>query len=205
MSTQYIYLLKEREFIKTCENIYKIGKTTQINDKRFRQYPKGSMLLFQSICSDCSDIQKNIMDTFSNKFKQRKDIGSEYFEGNCNNMIIELADIIKSDCDKSTYFIGKIEKGTKYVEELSKELVEYVVSILKSEYDFFTKEEYSKMPKLDKCKYRINRTEIYNFWSYNNPKIELNKKQLYKILSDNFTVIKTNSIQNAVLAKKKSS
>lgn len=35
-STQYIYLLQEREFIKTNENIYKIGKTKQENCKRFK-------------------------------------------------------------------------------------------------------------------------------------------------------------------------
>ena len=27
MNVEYIYLLKEREFIKTNENIYKVGKT----------------------------------------------------------------------------------------------------------------------------------------------------------------------------------
>ena len=45
MDTQYIYLLQEREFIKTKEPIYKIGKTKQVNNKRFGQYPKGSVLL----------------------------------------------------------------------------------------------------------------------------------------------------------------
>jgi len=31
--TEYIYLLQTREFIKTNENIYKIGKTKQENLK----------------------------------------------------------------------------------------------------------------------------------------------------------------------------
>jgi hypothetical protein len=35
-----IYLLQEREFIKTKENILKVGMTTKLNHKRFNQYPK---------------------------------------------------------------------------------------------------------------------------------------------------------------------
>ena len=37
---EYIYLLHEREFIKTNENIYKIGKSKQENTKRISSYPK---------------------------------------------------------------------------------------------------------------------------------------------------------------------
>ena len=50
MIINYIYLLQEREFIKTKEHIYKVGMTKQENHERFNQYPKGSILLFQMIC-----------------------------------------------------------------------------------------------------------------------------------------------------------
>ena len=43
------YLLQEREFVKTKENIYKVGMTQKENYERFNQYPKGSVLLFQMI------------------------------------------------------------------------------------------------------------------------------------------------------------
>ena len=46
----YIYLLKEREFVKTEENIYKVGRTERENLTRFNQYPNGSVLLLQMIC-----------------------------------------------------------------------------------------------------------------------------------------------------------
>lgn len=39
MTTNYIYLLQEREFIKTNENVYKVGMTKKENHKRFNQYP----------------------------------------------------------------------------------------------------------------------------------------------------------------------
>ena len=58
MVTNYIYLLQEREFIKTKENVYKIGRTKKENYKRFHQYPKGSVLLFQMICNNCENIDK---------------------------------------------------------------------------------------------------------------------------------------------------
>ena len=35
MCLNYIYLLKEREFIKTKEDIYKIGMTKKPNHERF--------------------------------------------------------------------------------------------------------------------------------------------------------------------------
>ena len=85
--TNYIYLLQEREFVKTNENIYKVGMTKKENYERFNQYPKGSILLFQMICNDCNNIEKCVLKIFREKFKQRKDIGNEYFEGDYRVMI----------------------------------------------------------------------------------------------------------------------
>lgn len=83
----YIYLIKEREFIKTCENVYKIGKTTQETLGRYKQYPKGSELLIHIKCHDCHLIEKQLISLFKTKYKQRKDVGREYFEGDHINMI----------------------------------------------------------------------------------------------------------------------
>jgi T5orf172 domain len=105
MTTNYIYLLQEREFIKTKENVYKIGRTKQENHKRFQQYPKSSILLFQMICDDCNNIEKRVIEQFKEKFNQRKDIGYEYFEGDYKVMINMIYLIISKEiCD------DKIEK-----------------------------------------------------------------------------------------------
>lgn len=85
--TQYIYLLIVREFIKTGEPIFKIGKTTQTNDKRFKQYPKDSILLLQLICQNCDLMEKEMIHIFRGKYMQRKDIGTEYFQGDYTDMI----------------------------------------------------------------------------------------------------------------------
>ena len=84
--TNYIYLVKEREFIKTNENIYKIGRSKQENTKRFLQYPKGSELILQETCIDCIKTEKMIINEFKKHFIHRKDIGNEYFEGECLKM-----------------------------------------------------------------------------------------------------------------------
>ena len=87
MMSQYIYLLQEREFIKTKEHVYKVGMTEKENHKRFNQYPKGSVLLFQIICNNCKNMEKLVLKKFKETFEQRKDIGNEYFEGEYKSMI----------------------------------------------------------------------------------------------------------------------
>lgn len=100
IATNYIYLLQLREFVKTKENVYKVGRTTQENHKRFAQYPKGSVLLFQMICNDCVRIEKDVLEKFRQNFKQRKDLGNEYFEGDYKNMIDVIYLIVKEEGKK---------------------------------------------------------------------------------------------------------
>ena len=71
-TTNYVYLLQEREFIKTKENIYKVGMTKKENHKRFNQYPKGSILLFQLICNDCKNIEKLVIKNLKKRLNKEK-------------------------------------------------------------------------------------------------------------------------------------
>ena len=57
----YIYLVQEREFINTKQNIYKLGKSRQENLGRFKQYPKGSKLIIQLECENCDINEKNLI------------------------------------------------------------------------------------------------------------------------------------------------
>ena len=97
ITSNYIYLLQEREFIKTGDNIYKIGRTKKENCKRFNQYPNGSILLFQIICMDCESSEKHIISLFKEKFEQQKEIGNEYFRGNYKKMIDIIYNYIKNE------------------------------------------------------------------------------------------------------------
>jgi hypothetical protein len=89
-----IYLLQTREFIGT--NVFKIGRTYNIIN-RFSNYPKNSVLLYFSSCTNSVVIEYKIKVLFINKYKQRKDIGSEYFEGDYNNMLSDIKTIILHD------------------------------------------------------------------------------------------------------------
>jgi phage/plasmid-associated DNA primase len=86
MHQGYIYLIREREFIKMNEEVYKIGRTQQTNYNRFKDYPKGSKLIFHIECSNCITLEQELIKIFKEKFIQRRDIGIEYFEGNVNIM-----------------------------------------------------------------------------------------------------------------------
>ena len=99
--TEYIYLLQEREFINSNKDIYKIGKTKQENLKRFSNYPKGSKLLFQIICNDCSYYEKELLYLFKNKYELQTDIGNEYFKGNYKKMIKDIYEMINNDANNT--------------------------------------------------------------------------------------------------------
>jgi regulator of RNase E activity RraB len=77
----FIYALREREFIKSKENIIKIGKTKQHGLSRFNSYPNGSQLLLHIICSDCDLIERILIEKFKIKYLQQLNIGIEYFQG----------------------------------------------------------------------------------------------------------------------------
>jgi len=99
-SIEYIYLLILREFKNSKENVYKIGRTKQENHKRFNQYPKGSSLLLQIICNDCTKNEKDILKIFREKFKHRTEFGNEYFEGNYKEMINIIFSTIQNEICK---------------------------------------------------------------------------------------------------------
>lgn len=77
----YIYLLREREFMKTNESIYKIGRTNQCFITRFKQYPKNSQLELVIKVNNSIVVENVLKKTLTKKFIKRKDIGDEYYEG----------------------------------------------------------------------------------------------------------------------------
>lgn len=115
MITNYIYLLKLREFVRNNENVYKIGMTKQENHKRFNQYPKGSILLFQIICEDCLKSEKEIIGIFKTKFIHRNDLGNEYFEGDFKTMIeLIYCNVKDSNCEDVKAINNKTEAVMEY-------------------------------------------------------------------------------------------
>jgi hypothetical protein len=170
MTSQYIYLLQEREFIKTKEDIYKVGRTEKQNLERFNQYPKGSNLLFHMICNDNKNIEKQVISLFKKKFELRKDIGNEYFEGEYKNMI----DIIYSTINEEKDIVKKDNvkyDNDKYSEEFFEELYKLPI------YEITTYDEWIKYnPEISKV-IIINKRTKEGFLKF--------KKQLWRKLYNN--------------------
>ncbi len=94
---EFIYLLREREFIRLSEETYKIGKTTQPRLKRFDQYPNGSEVLFFRCVKDCDTIEAIIIRELKKSFKIMKCYGNEYFNGDFYEMIYTINSIIDKE------------------------------------------------------------------------------------------------------------
>ncbi len=84
-----LYILQEREHVESKKNIYKIGRTNKSIDERLHGYPKGTSLLLVIGVPQNSTVQleSELINRFKEQFKNRTDIGKEYFEGNIKDMI----------------------------------------------------------------------------------------------------------------------
>ena len=111
IKTEYIYLLIPKEYMNSNDSVRKIGKTKRENFERFKEYTKGSLLVMQSMCSNCDICEKELLKIFSKKYFKRKDIGNEYFEGDSDDMMDEINKIIKkykNYSDRREFFIKEI-------------------------------------------------------------------------------------------------
>jgi len=91
---EYIYLLQEREFIRTNEPIYKIGKTKQERLKRICNYPNGTKLIIQILCNNCDKYEKELINKFKELFIHKRELGNEYFKGDRYKMIETIYNLI---------------------------------------------------------------------------------------------------------------
>lgn len=91
----YLYIIKTRESVRMKENIYKIGCTGDII-RRYRQYPKGSKLIYTIIHYNYKKLEKEWINILNNNklLMRRKDMGNEYYEGDYHLIINELTKIL---------------------------------------------------------------------------------------------------------------
>lgn len=91
---QYVYMIQTLADINSNQAIYKIGKTTQDNLKRFTQYDKGSKLYIHIKCHNCDLVEQALIELFKQKYTQMLDRGVEYFQGSNQDMIRDIVDIV---------------------------------------------------------------------------------------------------------------
>ena len=92
-TNEHVYLLREREFIRTNEPIFKIGKTTQKINRRFSGYPKNSEIYFVLKVTCCDTFETSMIRIFDQKFHQETTIGREYYRGDISHMIQTIVEI----------------------------------------------------------------------------------------------------------------
>jgi len=92
----HIYMIQEREFIKTNENIYKIGKSKNIVN-RMPAYPKQSKIFMIFYTPyNVNKLEKYIIENCDKMFICRGDIGREYYECTSDSMMQLLGSIMKT-------------------------------------------------------------------------------------------------------------
>ena len=100
---EYVYIIYVREFMMRNEPVYKLGKTTQKNVLRASSYPKGSVLLLQVSCRDCTIVEQELMKVFKDRYQQCTEYGLEYFKGKAKHMMADMFAIVERlDDDEDT-------------------------------------------------------------------------------------------------------
>jgi hypothetical protein len=75
------------------------------------------VLLFQSSCRDCYKLEREIIALFKQKYIHKHLIGRESFEGDVDEMIRDLCDIIKYEREKSVLIVNNTEPAQEVVVE----------------------------------------------------------------------------------------
>lgn len=91
-SVGYLYVLREREFIQANVPVFKIGRTGNIH-ARFKQYPKGSELLWCQVVDDPVEAEAQLKQACDRRMTNRRDIGREYYEGPLPTLLRIASDV----------------------------------------------------------------------------------------------------------------
>ena len=74
------YLIQTRECFRLKEEIYKIGRSHDL-DNCVRQYAKGSKILCLISCENSIQFKRDLSVLYKTHFTQTKEYGNDYFEG----------------------------------------------------------------------------------------------------------------------------
>ena len=91
----YIYLIHCRACVNSGESVFKLGKTIDFS-KRIDGYDKGSIPLLSLYVRECDVFERVLIQLFAAKYRQRRDYGIEYFEGNATSMITDIIEALNA-------------------------------------------------------------------------------------------------------------
>lgn len=87
------YVVQTRNCVETHRRVFKFGRT-RCMAKRLSQYPKGTRLVACLPVSHMIDAERMLMALCRKRFIQRKDFGSEYFEGDAVDIVGALVNVV---------------------------------------------------------------------------------------------------------------
>lgn len=95
MEKGYIYLIRTTGMVGRCENVYKVGRTSREIEDRLNEYEKGMERILTIKVSNNKEAETKIIKELKEKYKQRNELGNEYFEGDIHEIIITIVEICK--------------------------------------------------------------------------------------------------------------
>jgi hypothetical protein len=121
-----LYLLREREFIKSNETIYKIGRSDDVL-KRVNQYPNGSIVYLIIGCDNNSIHETKLIELFNNNFSNENYIGTEYFNGDVDTMKNIMLEYIKSKINNfylidNEFTIERVNKDNTNIPKINQQI-----------------------------------------------------------------------------------
>ena len=98
IESHHLYILIEREFIHSHEQLFKVGKSVHLS-QRMSSYPKGSYIISIFKVNDCHKTEKILLKALDNlkTITNARDIGREYYRGNLNDILSVFIDVCMSD------------------------------------------------------------------------------------------------------------
>lgn len=92
-SVGYLYMIREREFVRLEEPVYKIGKSLNF-ERRFQSYPKDSQIVACVQVPNHDAEEKALIKVFDECFTQMPDYGREYYKGDEIEMVLTFLDAV---------------------------------------------------------------------------------------------------------------
>ena len=96
---EYVYIIRESDFVQLNKDIYKIGRTAKENpEDRFQTYRKGIEIVAFFKVNNSIECEYKMIKCLSNhpNIKKMSEHGKEYFQGNRNELINEIVQIVKN-------------------------------------------------------------------------------------------------------------
>lgn len=81
----HLYIVWMREFMRSGANVFKVGRTARLVSRMYG-YPKGSLVLMTFAVDDTIEAEARVMSEFKACFRQCREFGREYFQGDVIDM-----------------------------------------------------------------------------------------------------------------------